>query len=57
MSGWREAEHSAGVSDMNVMLNWFEELKRHVPAGKRIVRCHSEERGDEGFSLWRQRGE
>jgi len=33
----------------NVVLNRFEELKRCVPAGKRIGRCHSEERGDEGL--------
>jgi len=44
------------VGDINVVLNRFEELKRCVPAGKRIGRCHFEERGDEGFSLCRQRG-
>jgi len=38
----------------NVVLNRFEEMKRRVRAGKQIGRCHSEERGDEGLSLWRQ---
>jgi hypothetical protein len=52
----REAEHSARVSGANVVLNRFEEMKRRVRVGKQIGRCHSEEHGDEGLSLWRQRG-
>jgi hypothetical protein len=35
-----------------VVRNLFEVLKRRVPAGKRIGRCHSEERGDEGLSVF-----
>jgi hypothetical protein len=40
----------------NVVLNRIEEMKRRGRAGKQIGRCPSEERGDEGLSLWRQRG-
>jgi hypothetical protein len=39
------------MSGVNVALNRFEELKRCVVAGKRIDRCPSEDRGDEGFSV------
>ena len=40
------------MSDINVVLNWFDELKRRVPAGKLIDRCPFDERGDEGFSVF-----
>ena len=36
----------------NVVLNRFEEMKRRVRAGKQIGRCPSEDRGDEGFSVF-----
>ena len=39
------------MSDINVVLNWFDELKRRVTAGKLIDRCPFDERGDEGFSV------
>ena len=38
---WREAEHTAHVRGITVVLNRFDELKRRVTAGKRIGRCHS----------------
>jgi hypothetical protein len=37
---------------MNVVLNWIEELKRRAQAGKRIGRCHSEKRREEGLSVF-----
>jgi hypothetical protein len=40
------------VSDIDVVLNWFGELKRRVPAEKRIGRCHSEERGGESLCVF-----
>jgi len=30
-----EGEYSAPPSQLNIILNWFEELKRHVPTGKK----------------------
>jgi hypothetical protein len=40
------------VRGITVVLNRFDELKRRVTAGKRIGRCHSEERGDKGLSVF-----
>jgi hypothetical protein len=40
------------VSGINIVLNWFGGLKRCAQAGKRIGRCHFEERGNEGLSVF-----